>query len=337
MRALVSARPHSRRAATRLLVAVLLAAACSFNPATGRLQLTTVTESEEIALGKENDAQVVEALGLYDDERLSTVVGEVGAKLATQSERPELPWTFRVLDDPTVNAFALPGGFVYVTRGLLVHLRSKDELAAVLGHEIGHVTARHTNDRMSQSLLVTVGALTAAVLLENSNASDATKTVAPVVLQVGGQSIVLQYSRDQESEADALGLRYMTREGYDPRAQVQVMEILKASMTGERGLEFFATHPYPETRIKRLNRLLQTDYAPMVNNPNYRTGEQEFRTRFLSKLSAAYPCAGEPRFASTEAELDAMGGRGDLGLIGVAITRGQTHECETHECERPGR
>lgn len=330
---------HCLAFATVLLAGATLPA-CSTNPTTGRSQFNFYSRDDEIALGMQAKPELVKEFGgEVARADLRDYVTEVGMRLArhTEGDSPSLPWEFTLLDSDVINAFALPGGKVFMSRGLAAQMTSEAQLAGVLGHEIGHVTARHTNDRMSQSLLVTVGALTAAVLLENSNASDATKTVAPVVLQVGGQSIVLQYSRDQESEADALGLRYMTREGYDPRAQVQVMEILKASMTGERGLEFFATHPYPETRIKRLNRLLQTDYAPMVNNPNYRTGEQEFRTRFLSKLSAAYPCAGEPRFASTEAELDAMGGRGDLGLIGVAITRGQTHECETHECERPGR
>ncbi|MCC6951121.1 MAG: M48 family metallopeptidase [Phycisphaerales bacterium] len=312
-----------------VLLAGALLPACTTNPTTGRSQFNFYSRDEEIALGMQAKPELIKEFGgEVARADLTGYITEVGMRLArhTEGDGPSLPWEFTLLDSDVINAFALPGGKVFMSRGLAAKMTSEAQLAGVLGHEIGHVTARHTNDRMSQSLLVTVGAVTAAVLLENSDASDATKAVAPLVLQVGGQSIVLQYSRDQESEADSLGLRYMTREGYDPRAQVQVMEILKASMSGERGLEFFSTHPYPETRIKRLNRLLQTDYAQMVNNPNYRTGEQEFRTRFLSKLSEAYPGAGRPRFASSEAELDAMGGRGDLGLFAL----GAGHPCGQH-------
>jgi predicted Zn-dependent protease len=251
VRALVIARPHPRRAATRLLVAVLLAAACSFNPATGRLQLTTVTESEEIALGKENDAQVVEALGLYDDERLSTLVGEVGAKLATQSERPELPWTFRVLDDPTVNAFALPGGFVYVTRGLLVHLRSKDELAAVLGHEIGHVTARHGVVQLRKTR---VAAASVGVF----------RVLDPNLRHVGGIAagtaglVLLKHGRDDEYEADGLGIRYTQRAGYASAATVGVFDVLvrvSRAEPGGRVPTWLSTHPDPELRRERVQSM----------------------------------------------------------------------------------
>ena len=124
-------------------MALAACTACSLNAATGRLQLTTISESEEVKLGTETDEEVVAALGLYEHEALEEMVERIGAQLAEKSERPGLPWTFRVLDEPAVNAFAVPGGYVYATRGLLVHLESEDELAAVLGHEIGHVTARH--------------------------------------------------------------------------------------------------------------------------------------------------------------------------------------------------
>jgi beta-barrel assembly-enhancing protease len=164
---------------------------------------------------------------------------------------------------------------------------------------------------------VTLGAVAAGVLLESSGADDTTKMVAPLVIQVGGQSLVLQYSRGQESEADALGVRYMVRDGYDPRAQVEVMEILKGAMEGDRAPEFFSTHPYPETRIKRLNEMLAREYAYTQGNPQFRRGEAEFRSRFLSKLSAAYPKAGEPRLARSVEELDSMGGRGDLAMVGL--------------------
>jgi predicted Zn-dependent protease len=258
-------RSHPRRRAPRhpLFAAVLLAAACSFNPATGRLQLTTVSESEEIALGQEHDAQVVEALGLYDDERLASMVSEVGAKLVAQSERPELPWTFRVLDDPTVNAFALPGGYVYVTRGLLVHLQSKDELAAVLGHEIGHVTARHGVVQLRKTK---VAAASVGVL----------RVIDPNLRHVGGIAAgtaglaLLKHGREDEHEADSLGVRYTGRAGYAPAAAVGVFDVLvrvSRAEPGGRVPTWLSTHPDPELRRSRIRTMVSG--APPGPDPAY--------------------------------------------------------------------
>jgi len=249
--------------ARRWLGPVLLAAACSFNPATGRLQLTTVSQNEEIALGKENDAQVVEALGLYDDETLSSLVTEVGGKLAAQSERPELPWTFRVLDDPTVNAFALPGGYVYVTRGLLVHLRSKDELAAVLGHEIGHVTARHGVVQLRKTK---VAAASVGVF----------RVIDPNLRHVGGLAAgtaglaLLKHGRDDEYEADELGVRYTERAGYASAATVALFDVLvrvSRAEPGGRVPTWLSTHPDPELRRSRVKTMVSG--APPEPDPAY--------------------------------------------------------------------
>jgi predicted Zn-dependent protease len=137
-------RARARRALATLLAPALIGAACATNPATGRSQLALIGESQEIQMGREADAEIAASMGLYPDEALQSYVATLGRRLSQDSERPGLPWTFRVLDDATVNAFALPGGYVYVTRGILAHLDSEAELAGVLGHEIGHVTARHS-------------------------------------------------------------------------------------------------------------------------------------------------------------------------------------------------
>lgn len=246
-----------------LLAGVLLAGACSFNQATGRLQLSAISESQEIELGRDNDAEVVAALGLYDDEPLSTLVEEVGATLAAQSERPGLPWTFRVLDDPTVNAFALPGGYVYVTRGLLVHLRSADELAAVLGHEIGHVTARHGVVQLRKTR---VAAASVGVF----------RVVDPNLRHVGGIAAstaglaLLKYSRDDEYEADSLGLRYAGRAGYDPAATVAVFDVLVGVGKVEHAARmptWLSTHPEPELRRARVESM--TSGEPPGEDPDY--------------------------------------------------------------------
>src|SRR5437867_13270415 len=127
-----------------------LVAGCSANPATGARQLMLISESQEIAMGRDYDQQVAASIGLYADTGRQHWIQQFGARLAASSERPNLPWTFHVVDDPVVNAFALPGGYIYVTRGILAHLNSEAELGGVVGHEIGHVTARHSVSQLSK-------------------------------------------------------------------------------------------------------------------------------------------------------------------------------------------
>ena len=147
-----------------LLLASLLIVGCSINPATGKRQLTLVSESQEREMGRQYDEQLVQQLGLYEDPELQSYVQGIGRRLAASSERPDLSWSFRVVDDPVVNAFALPGGYIYVTRGILAHMNSEAELAAVLGHEIGHVTARHSVNQMSKAQLAQLGLGVGAVM-----------------------------------------------------------------------------------------------------------------------------------------------------------------------------
>ena len=139
------------------LVILTLISGCATNPATGKRQLMLVTEAQEIEMGRQADKEVEGAFGLYPDEKVQAYVARLGASLVSGSERQNLPWTFRVVDDPTVNAFALPGGFIYVTRGLMTHLNSEAELVSVLGHEMGHVTARHSAAMISKQQFAMLG------------------------------------------------------------------------------------------------------------------------------------------------------------------------------------
>jgi predicted Zn-dependent protease len=236
----------ARRAAP--LVAGLLLAACATNPATGRRQLSLVSEAQEIQMGREADQQVSASIGLYPEASLQTYVQRVGAGLAASSERPTLQWTFRVVDDPTVNAFAVPGGYIYVTRGLLAHLGSEAELASVVGHEIGHVTARHSISQMSKAQLLNVGLMVGMILrpqLQNLGG----------LAQAGLELLFLKYSRNDESQADDLGLRYLTRGGYDPRPMTQVFRTLERVSTVEgegRVPAWLSTHPDPGDRGRRI-------------------------------------------------------------------------------------
>ena len=243
-------RFHQPVAVLMACVLALFIAHCSTNPATGKPQLALVSEQQEIAMGREAAQQAAQQIGLYPDERLQSYVSSLGKQLAADSERPNLPWSFQVVDDPSVNAFALPGGFVFVTRGLMTHLTSEAELVSVLGHEIGHVTARHSVEQMSKAQLAQIGLIAGMVLRpELANYGD--------LAQTGLSLLFLKYSRDDERQADDLGLRYLVRENYDPREMPQVFETLRRvserETQGGRVPGWLSTHPTPEDRIQRIS------------------------------------------------------------------------------------
>jgi predicted Zn-dependent protease len=243
---------RSRASIAALLACSLLVASCSSNPATGKRQIALISEEQEVAMGREADQQVVQSLGLYQDEELQAYVNRLGQQLARDSERPNLPWTFRVVDDPVVNAFAFPGGYIYVTRGLMTHLSNEAELVSVLGHEIGHVTGRHSVEQMSKQQLAQIGFIAGMLIKpELAQYSD--------LAQTGLGLMFLKYGRDDEREADDLGLRYMTRENYDPREMPQVFEVLRRvseQQGGGRVPGWMSTHPTPENRIERIESQL---------------------------------------------------------------------------------
>ena len=243
---------------SRLPFAAALAAGlvsgCATNPATGARQLILISESQEIAMGRDYDKQVVASIGLYPDSGLQRYLQQFGTRLAATSERPNLPWTFRVVDDPVVNAFALPGGFIYVTRGIFAHLNSEAELAGVVGHEIGHVTARHSVSQLSKQQLAQLG------LAVGTIASPEFEQFAGLASQALGV-LFLKYSRDAESQADDLGLRYLRRGHYDPREMPHVFEMLdrvSQAQGGGRVPQWLATHPNPENRRGRIEQEIAT-------------------------------------------------------------------------------
>jgi predicted Zn-dependent protease len=243
---------------------------CATNPVTGKRQLALISEAQEIAMGREADTEVAAAYGLYPDDQLQQYVQALGSSIASRTERPSLPWTFRVVDDASVNAFAIPGGFIYVTRGILAHLNSEAELAAVLGHEIGHVTARHSVTQMSKQQLAQVGLVAGMV-------------VSPQMAQFGNLAqsglgmLFLKFGRTDESQADSLGFRYMLGDGYDPREMVDVFRMLasvSAQSKGEGRLpQWLSSHPDPENRqawAARQVASLNREFSGLaVNRPAY--------------------------------------------------------------------
>lgn len=228
--------------------------ACATNPVSGKKELALVSEAQEIEMGRQADREVASAIGLYPDDGWQRYVQQLGSTIAAKTERPHLPWTFRVVDDPAVNAFATPGGFVYVTRGILSHLNSEAELAAVLGHEIGHVTARHSVNQMSKQQLAQLGLGVALILSPDARPYG----------QLASQSLgllFLKFSRNDESEADRLGLQYMVDRGYDPREMKHVFEVLeRVSQTAGSGRlpQWASSHPDPVNRRDWAERAVAT-------------------------------------------------------------------------------
>ena len=220
----------------------------SVNPLTGEKQRVALSPEQEVALGYRSAPQMAAQMGgLSQNEKARALVRQVGERLVARSLAAKSPYkfSFHVLADArTVNAFALPGGPIFITEGLLRQLKSEAELAGVLGHEIGHVIARHSSERLAKQQL-TQGLLSALVV------GSGDYTTAQIG-QVVGSMIHMSYGRDDELESDALGIRIMAEGGYDPRALIRVMEVLAKASGGSRQPEFFSTHPAPENRIARI-------------------------------------------------------------------------------------
>ena len=225
-----------------------LAVACATNPVTGKRQLALVSEAQEIEMGRQAAQQVAQTLGFIEDEGLQALVQRVGGRLAADSERPSLPWEFHVVDDPTPNAFALPGGFIYVTRGMVTLMTSEAQLASVLGHEIGHVTARHSVSQISQQQLAQIGLGLGSIF------SPAVQQLSSA-LGAGLQLLFLRHSRDDERQADELGFRYIRTHGYDVQEFGKVFQSLErtteaAADGGSPVPSCLSTHPAPGERVE---------------------------------------------------------------------------------------
>ena len=222
----------------------LLATACASNPVTGHREVSLISEAEEIEIGRRGDAEIRREMGVYNDDELQRYVTGIGERIAAVSHRPHLPWTFTVVDAPAVNAFALPGGFVYVTRGLLAHMGDEAELAGVLGHEVGHVTARHVSQQYTRSAGGALGVLLASIFVPG---------VAPFgdLANAGLGTLFLKYGRDDELESDRLGVEYATKAGWDPTGVPRFLETLsRLDSMSERGIpNWLSTHPDPGSRV----------------------------------------------------------------------------------------
>lgn len=280
-----------------LLVGALLflsLAGCAQNPVSGDHDFVMLSEDSEIAIGRTNHPKIIKQYGRYEDETLQAYVQSVGDKLAIVSHRKELIYRFTILDSPVINAFALPGGYIYITRGLMAYLNSEAELAAVLGHEIGHVTARHGVRQQSASQVANLGYMIGSILFPELRA-------APVhqLYNILGGALLSGYGREHELESDGLGAEYLARSGYDPKAMIEVIRVLKdqeifsAAQAKKQGREIesyhglFASHPDNDTRLHevvataeafangRKGKVFRTEYLTQINRMTFADSEEQ--------------------------------------------------------------
>jgi predicted Zn-dependent protease len=252
-------------------VAVAVVAGCAtvVNPVTGESERTVMDEQREIAEGAKAHPQVVEEFGEYNDPQVQAFFSALGKRLATVSQRPQLEWHFTVLDSPEINAFALPGGYVYVTRGIMAYMDSEADLAGVTGHEIGHVTARHGSQRATRQQAAGIGVMAATILgavLETGGVPGAAQA-ASQASQGLAAGYIAKYSRAQESQADQLGAEYLAGVNYDPRNMVDVIKVLESQerfaadearaegRTPQSGSDWLASHPANAQRLRDITQV----------------------------------------------------------------------------------
>ncbi|MGH9253662.1 MAG: M48 family metalloprotease [Vicinamibacterales bacterium] len=239
---------------TILLALVTWVAACATNPVTGRREVSFMSEAQEISIANESESQIKEEMGVYNDPELQRYVAEIGWRMAKISERAHLPWRFTVVDVPAVNAFAVPGGAIYVTRGIMPFLDSEAELAGVIGHEIGHVTARHSAQQYTRQISGQVGLVALGIFV------PAARPFGDVSAQALGV-LFLRYGRDDELQADQLGARYESRLGWDPAgvpAFLSTLGRLDEAAGDRRGVpNWLSTHPDPLSRVKEIQSTVQ--------------------------------------------------------------------------------
>lgn len=235
-----------------LSLIVVILAGCAINPVTGRKQVVLMSEAQELAMGRESDPQIVAFFGIYDDPALQQFINEKGQEMVQVSHRSKLTYEFKVVDSPVVNAFATPG-YVYFTRGILAHFNNEAEFAGVLGHEIGHITARHAVIQQRNAMLGQLGIIAGVVLVP-----ELSQFIEP--LSAGMQLALMSFGRDAERESDRLGVEYSSKIGYDASEMAGFFETLSRqgkAAGGEEIPEFMSTHPSPDERNVTVARLAQ--------------------------------------------------------------------------------
>ncbi len=258
-----------------LVLSTTLLAGCATNPVTGNRELSLMSEAQEIKLGQEMDAQVRREMGLYEDPALQRYVQDVGLRLARASERPNLPWHFAVVDEPAINAFALPGGYIYLTRGIIPFLDDEAQLAGVLAHEIGHVSARHAAQQYTKATTAGIGVTLLSIFVPEARPfQNITETALGVLF--------LKHGRDDELQADRLGVQYSAKGGWNPAGVAGMLTTLarldEASGSRKGVPNWLSTHPAPADRVQKVHAAIQQAGATPVGTSGA-TERGEFLTR----------------------------------------------------------
>jgi predicted Zn-dependent protease len=255
------------------IVLLALAIACATNPVTGRREFSLMSEAQEISLGQESDPQIKQEMGVYNDAGLESYISSIGQRIAKVSERPHLPWRFTVVDQPAINAFAVPGGFIYFTRGILPFLDNEAEVAGVMGHEVGHVTARHSAQQYTRGLGGQIGLTALGIFV------PAARPFGDLSAQALGV-LFLKYGRDDELQSDSLGARYISALGWDPEAIpgfLTTLGRLDEAQGDRRGVpNWLSTHPEPLARVDEIRPVIEKLKA---GRSDFSTNREEFLRR----------------------------------------------------------
>lgn len=248
-----------------LLASIFLINSCAINPVTGKKQLVLMSEEQEIAMGKDADPQIVAQYGLYENKALQDFITQKGKEMAAISHRPNLNYEFKILDSEVLNAFAIPGGYVYFTRGIMAHFNNEAEFAGVLGHEIGHITARHSVSQQTKAVLGQVGLIGSMILVP-----QVAEFAEPLSQGLG--LLFLKFGRDAERQSDELGVEYSSKIGYDAREMASFFNTLERKSGGAEGTElpdFLSTHPNPGSRNTAVMNLAEEWKKKLkLNNPS---------------------------------------------------------------------
>ncbi|HUR11397.1 MAG TPA: M48 family metalloprotease [Flavitalea sp.] len=267
--------------------AVLLFSTCAKNPVTGKRQVVLMSEAQELAMGKEADPQIIQQFGLYEDKGLQDFINVKGKEMAAISHRNNITYEFRILDSDVLNAFAVPGGYVYFTRGIMAHFNNEAEFAGVLGHEIGHIAARHSVEQQRNQLLGQLGIIAGIVLAPD---------LAPYAESAsqGLGLLLLKFSRNAETQADKLGVEYSSKVGYDATQMADFFKTLERKSTQEGGEElpdFLSTHPNPGDRYVNVGKLA-TEWKQKLNLTNPKVNRDTYLRRVEGLIYGEDPKGG---------------------------------------------
>lgn len=352
-----------------LILSPLLLAGCGnavLNPVSGEAERSVMSESAEVAQGKQGHQEVLKEYGVVKNVRLQAYVNDIGQRLAKQSHRNQLQWHFTVLDSPEINAFALPGGYVYVTRGIMAYMEDEADLAGVLGHEIGHVTARHGAQRATRQQDAGLGVLAATLLgavLESQGVSGAGQ-LASDVSQTVASGYIASYGREQELQSDQLGAEYLARSNYDPQNMVNVITVLKNQerfaadqaraegrpVAGGRG--WLASHPSNDERLQSITQLAaqyqgrysdegRARYLAAINGLDFGEAAEQGLTRgrqfYHTTLGFALTAPTGWKIQNSSEQLAVASPQGDAALVlrVVPPQAGSTHEAVIRNVLKP--